>query len=74
MSSALRQTVRVSADHSIIVHHAAWCPGEELEILVRAKAPQHSSYSFLDVLEDVALDTPADFSTSYEKIIKGEQA
>lgn len=74
MSSALRQTVRVSADHSIVIHHPDWSPGEELEVLVRAKTALSPAYSFLDVLKNASLETPEDYSTSYEQVLKGEGA
>ena len=74
MSSALRQTVRVCADHSIVIHHPDWNPGEELEVLVRAKTSLSPTYSFLDVLKKASLETPEDYSTSYEQVLKGERA
>lgn len=74
MPSALRQTVRVSADHSIVVRHLDWNPGEELEVLVRSKTAQSPAYSFLDVLNHAMLDTPEDYSTSYEQVLKGDRA
>ena len=74
MSSALRQTVRVSADHSIVIRHPGWIPGEELEVLVRAKTEQRPAYSFLDVLKQASLDTPEDYSTSYEQVLRGQSA
>ncbi len=74
MPSALRQTVRVSIDHSIVVRHPDWNPGEELEVLIRPKSAQYPAYSFLDVLKRASLDTPEDYSTSYERVLKGESA
>lgn len=74
MPSALRQTVRVSADRSIVIRHADWNPGEELEVLVRAITALSPAYSFLDVLKHASLDTPDDYSTSYEQVLKGESA
>lgn len=74
MTSALRQTVRVSSDHSIVVRHPGWNPGDEMEVLVRAKTAQNPAYSFLDVLKHASLETPEDYSTSYERALKGESA
>ena len=75
MSSALHQTVRVSADHSIVMHHPDWNPGEELEVLVRAKTALGPAYSFLDVLKNASLETqritrPATSKSSKTKVRK----
>jgi hypothetical protein len=74
MPSALRQTVRVSIDHSIVVRHQDWNPGEEMEVLIRTKAAQSPAYTFLDVLNHATLETPEDYSTSYEHVLKGDGA
>ena len=74
MGSALRQTVKVGADHSIVVRNLEWNPGEELEVLVQPKSSSTTPYSFIDVASDLALDTPEDYSTSYEQVLKGDCA
>ena len=74
MPSALRQTVRVNPDHSIVVSHPDWNPGEEMEVLVRSRTGQNPAYSFLDVLKSATLDSPEDYSTRYEQVLKGDSA
>ena len=78
MSFAIREHVRVSADRSVLVRHAALPPGAAVEVIVMLEpAPvsvnhagsNAASYSFLDRAQQLSIDAPADFSTSYDDLI-----
>ena len=78
MSFAIREHVRVSADSSVLVRNAALPPGAAVEVIVMLEsaplsandpAPGAASYSFLDRAQQLSIDAPADFSTSYDDLI-----
>lgn len=78
MSFAIREHVRVGADSSVLVRHAALPPGAAVEVIVMlepAPVPANdggsnaASYSFLDRAQQLSIDAPADFSTSYDDLI-----
>lgn len=62
MSRSQRHTVRVRADHSVVLQNPSWVPGQTVEIVVIENTPS-VPYSALQVLESCELDTPEDFSS-----------
>ena len=70
MSHSQRHTVRVRSDHSVVLQNPAWVPGQTMEILVLESAQPVAPYTALLALQSSDLNTPEDFSTSYESIIK----
>jgi hypothetical protein len=71
MPKPQRHTVRVGADHSVVLSNPAWVPGKTVDVMVIEDDSQsEAAYSALLTLEALALDTPEDFSTSYEALIK----
>ena len=78
MSLAIREHTRVSADRSVSVRHESLPPGAAVEVIVMLEsaatpandaASSAASYSFLDRAQQLTIDAPADFSTSYDDII-----
>ena len=73
MSFAIREHVCVSADRSVLVRHESLPPGAAVEVIIMLEqtpvAHTGVSYSFLDRAQQLSIDAPADFSTSYEEII-----
>ena len=78
MSFAIRAHVRAGADSSVLVRDAALPPGAAVEVIVMLEpAPvsandagsNAASYSFLDRAQQLSIDAPADFSTSYDDLI-----
>ena len=68
MSIAIREQVRVAADHSVHVSSPLLEPGTNAEVivLVSPRLPQGKPYSSFDVMRANPIDAPEDFSTRYE--------
>ena len=78
MTFAIREHTRVGADRSVSVRNAALPPGAAVEVIVMLEstptptndaATNPASYSFLDRAQQLTIDAPADFSTSYDDLI-----
>lgn len=73
MSFAIREHAYVSADRSVLVRHESLPPGAAVEVIIMLEqtpaATTSGSYSFLDRAQQLSIDAPADFSTSYEEFI-----
>jgi hypothetical protein len=48
--------------------------GSEATAKVPGALPDLDAYSFLDTLKRASLNIPEDYSTSYERVLKGESA
>ena len=73
MSHPQRHTVRVRADHSVVLQSAAWMPGQTVVVVVLDESSAVAPYSALQTLQSSELDTPEEFSSSYEGLIKQQQ-
>ena len=73
MSFAIREHACVGADHSVLVRHESLPPGAAVEVIILLEptpaANTDGSYSFLDRAQQLRIDAPADYSTSYEEHI-----
>lgn len=73
MSFAIREHTCVSADRSVLVRHESLPPGAAVEVIILLEqtpaANTARGYSFLDRAQQLSIDAPADFSTSYEEFI-----
>lgn len=67
MDAVITERIRVDAMHSISMVDLRLIPGEEVEVLVR----RPMKMGFLQTAQSMQLDTPTDFSVSYEEQIRG---
>jgi hypothetical protein len=62
MNAVITETLRVDTNHAVHIIDSRLIPGEEVEVIVRPV----SKRSFLQTAQAIELNTPTDYSTSYE--------
>ena len=68
MSIAIRENVRVAADHSVQVRNPLLEPGAnaEVTVLVGVKPSPGRRYSAFDAMRENPIDAPENFSTTFD--------
>ena len=69
MTLALRSHAVVDGNHAIMLQIPELQPGARVEVIVLVEqggAEQKNGQSFLDAIAGVEIDTPSDYSTTFE--------
>jgi hypothetical protein len=73
MNAVITEKARVDVTHAIRITNLPWVPGEEVEVVVRSTAAAAAAAPILslwDLVEQVSVDAPADYSVNFEQVLR----